>query len=250
MKQSILPAAVIEVVLLACAGAVYPVAIEATEIHEDAKLLASDAESGDLFGRSVALSGGTAVVGAKQNDAGGHNAGAAYVFVRNGTEWSEQVKLTASDAGFGGSFGSAVTALGNTAVVGSPGSRQTAYVFVRSGTDWSEQARLTASDAAANDAFGYSVAFSGGTVVVGAAQDDQQSGSAYVFGPPPVCGDGMLDPDEECDDGNNVDGDGCAADCTLEEIVIPAVTTRGAILLAVMLFVAATGVLIWRRRAM
>jgi cysteine-rich repeat protein len=31
------------------------------------------------------------------------------------------------------------------------------------------------------------------------------------------CGDGNLDPEEECDDGNNIDGDGCTGDCTIEE---------------------------------
>jgi cysteine-rich repeat protein len=33
----------------------------------------------------------------------------------------------------------------------------------------------------------------------------------------PYCGDGILDPGEECDDGNNIDGDGCDANCTVED---------------------------------
>ncbi len=33
----------------------------------------------------------------------------------------------------------------------------------------------------------------------------------------PFCGDGNLDDGEECDDGNNIDGDGCSANCTTEE---------------------------------
>jgi cysteine-rich repeat protein len=66
------------------------------------------------------------------------------------------------------------------------------------------------------------------------------------------CGDGELNgpPDEEeCDDGNNIDGDGCAADCTVDEVAIPAVSQHGAILLALLLLAAATSVLVWRRRA-
>ncbi len=40
-----------------------------------------------------------------------------------------------------------------------------------------------------------------------------------------VCGDGFLDPGEQCDDGNNVSGDGCSAVCTLETGA-PAITAN------------------------
>jgi cysteine-rich repeat protein len=43
------------------------------------------------------------------------------------------------------------------------------------------------------------------------AIDDQE-----LCGPDRICGDGELDPSEECDDGNNVDGDGCDANCVVE----------------------------------
>ena len=49
---------------------------------------------------------------------GGGNAGSAYVFVRSGTTWSEQAKLTASDAADDDSFGYSVAVSGDTAVVG------------------------------------------------------------------------------------------------------------------------------------
>ena len=57
--------------------------------EQEAKLTASDAATEDRFGFSVALSGDTAVVGAIGDD---HEAGSAYVFVRSGTSWTEQVK--------------------------------------------------------------------------------------------------------------------------------------------------------------
>src|SRR5258705_9085832 len=41
-----------------------------------------------------------------------------------------------------------------------------------------------------------------------------------------VCGDGTRDPDEQCDDGNVVDGDGCSAECMIE---VPAGCGDGAI---------------------
>ena len=82
------------------AGSAYVFVRSGTSWSEQAKLTASDAAAGRLFGYSVALSGDTAVVGAITGDdhAGGTDAGSAYVFVRSGTSWSEQAKLTASDA--------------------------------------------------------------------------------------------------------------------------------------------------------
>jgi hypothetical protein len=77
------------------------------------------------------------VVGAVFDDhAGGTNAGSAYVFVRNGTSWSEEAKLTASDAAAIVGFGNSVALWGDTAVVGAPGDDHgdwtdagSAYVF-------------------------------------------------------------------------------------------------------------------------
>jgi hypothetical protein len=156
----------------------------------ETKLTASDGAAFDLFGRSVSVSGDTAVVGAYLDDDGGLNSGSVYVFVRSGGVWTEQAKLTASDAAAGDQFGRPVSVSGDTVVVGvyadddaglNSGS---AYVFVRSGGVWTEQAKLTASDAAAGDQFGYSVSVSVDTAVVGAVADDHAgfySGSTYVF---------------------------------------------------------------------
>ena len=100
-------------------GAAYPVTIDPLIATEQAKLTASDAAANDDFGWSVALSGGTAVVGALNHDtAAGENAGSAYVFVRSGTTWSEQAKLTASDAAAGDYFGWSVSLSGDTLAVG------------------------------------------------------------------------------------------------------------------------------------
>jgi FG-GAP repeat len=171
--------------------ATYPVTIDPT-LAQEAKLTASDAAAGDLFGSNVAINGETAVVGARGDDtAAGTNAGSAYVFVRSGTSWSEQAKLTAGDAAAADDFGISVAIDGDTIVVGADldddaGSFSgSAYVFVRSGTSWSQQAKLTAGDAAAGDQFGFSVGISDETVVVGAVSDDTaagtDAGSAYVF---------------------------------------------------------------------
>lgn len=161
---------------------------------EQAKLTASDANAGDSFGEKVSVSGDTVVVGAERADlAVGSNAGAAYVFVRAGGVWTEQAKLTASDAATIDFFGISVAVSGDTALIGAYQddhaggiSAGSAYVFVRAGGVWTEQAKMTASDAAESDNFGFSVALDGETAVVGAYRDDDagsQSGSAYVFDP-------------------------------------------------------------------
>jgi hypothetical protein len=154
------------------------------------KLVAPDAVGFDQFGYAVAISGDVAVVGAYLDDDAGSGSGSAYVFVRSGTSWSFQQKLTAVGAAAFDQFGYAVAASGETVVVGAfqdddaGSSSGSAFVFVRSGTTWTQQQKLTAKDGASSDFFGISVAISGDTVVVGANGDDDAgslSGSAYVF---------------------------------------------------------------------
>jgi hypothetical protein len=170
-------------------GAIYPVTVDPFFSVVN-KLIASDASSYDGFGHSVGISGDTAVIGSSGNDDNGDGSGSAYVFVRNGTTWNEQQKLTASDGAEGDKFGYPVAISGDTVVIGAAGDDDngdasgSAYVFVRNGTTWSQQQKLIASDGAAIDCFGYSVAVSGDTAVIGAANDDDNgntSGSAYVF---------------------------------------------------------------------
>jgi len=173
-------------------GAQYPIIIDPW--IEQAKISGNDSTGNDWFGWSVAISGDTAVLGALRVDLPGPlvDAGAAYVFVRSGTSWIQQAKLTASDAAAGDWFGHSVAISGNTAVVGAmvanlPGggvvSEGAAYVFVRNGTSWSQQQKLTASDAATGGfGFGNAVSISGDTAVIGAfGPSPKGGGTAYAF---------------------------------------------------------------------
>ena len=182
---------------------------------EMAKLTASDAASNDLFGTSVAISGGTIVVGAyAKND----DTGAAYVYrTSDGWDTHTEMKLTAPDAAAGDQFGISVAIDGTTVVVGASGKESGddctyAYDFWSGEYEWSgddcdhgavyvflttdgratydQVAKLTAADAAAFDRFGCSVAIDGNTIVVGAYHDKIDGGpggyhigqgSAYVF---------------------------------------------------------------------
>ena len=162
-------------------GAAYVFVRSGTAWHQQAELTASDAQEFDNFGNSVAISGSTVVVGAEAK----HDfVGAAYVFVRSGTAWHQQHKLTASD-GKRSSFGNSVAISRSTVVVGAEDKNSNtgaAYVFVRTGKAWSQQARLTAADAAKGSDFGYSVAVCGPAVVVGATHiSSTDTGAAYVF---------------------------------------------------------------------
>ncbi|MBI4700937.1 MAG: FG-GAP repeat protein [Deltaproteobacteria bacterium] len=171
-------------------GARYPVTVDPLVWVEEQKLIAGDGAKFDVFGRSVALGGDRAIVGATGDDDGGPASGSAYVFVRQAGQWVQEAKLTASDAGVSDCFGVSVATDADTAVVGAdeacgfPYGSGLAYVFVRQGAIWTQQAKLAASDPAPGDFFGESVAIDGDTVVVGVPGDEDagpKSGSAYVF---------------------------------------------------------------------
>ena len=95
-----------------------PAPAKALTFNEEQKLLASDGAADDYFGRSVAVDGDTAVIGAYMDDDNGTNFGSAYVFTRNGGTWTQQVKLTASDGAAEDYFGYSVAVNGDTAVIG------------------------------------------------------------------------------------------------------------------------------------
>jgi hypothetical protein len=148
---------------------------------QQARLTATDGAANDHFGWSVAVSGSTAVVGAYGKNS---NTGAAYVFTRSGSTWSQRAKLPATGVAAGDYFGWSVAVSGSTAVVGAPSTSPNtgaAYVFTGSGSTWTQRAKLTATDAAPGDSFGYAVALSGSTAVVGAPYKNSNTGAVYVF---------------------------------------------------------------------
>lgn len=160
--------------------------------NQEAKLTASDGAAWDFFGWPVSISEDTAIVGAYGDDDNGVNSGSAYIFVRDGMTWTQQAKLTASDAATNDQFGISVAISGGKAIVGADrddiGSnvdQGSAYIFVRDGNGvWNQEAKLITSDGAAGDTFGLSVSISEESAIVGARYDDDvgdDSGSAYIF---------------------------------------------------------------------
>lgn len=216
---------------LGSAGAVYMFTRSGTTWTQEAYIKASNTGAGDAFGAAVALDGDTLAVGApgedsnavgidgNQGDNTGSQAGAVYVFTRNGTTWSQEAYVKASntdgrDQDAHDRFGSRLALEGNTLAVGAPGEESNAtgingdesnnlftdagavYVFTRSESTWIQEAYIKASNTDRNDLFGASVALDGNTLAVGAPGEDSfarridgdqndnrvsASGAVYVF---------------------------------------------------------------------
>jgi len=202
------------------AGAVYVFVRTGSTWTQQAYLKASNPDADDYFGISVSVSGDTIVAGAIQeasqatgvngdeSDNSAYRAGAAYVFVRNGTTWSQEAYLKASNAegrpdnsAFGDWFGYSVCLSGDSLVVGAMAEQSNAtgvngdqndnslsgagaaYVFVRDGTTWTQEAYLKAPQSL-SCAFGFAVAMAGDQVVVGARWEswvEIHAGAAHVY---------------------------------------------------------------------
>jgi hypothetical protein len=178
------------------ARAIYPLTIDPVVTQALIQQQKLSVAGTRFFGDSVALSsdGNTALVGAPGPGAGSSLTdppGAAYVFTRSGTSWSQQgPALHAATPMTGDAFGDSVALSGdgNTALIGADGiGIGSAYVFARSGTSWSQQGpALHAATPMTGDAFGHSVALSGdgNTALVGAVGAGAAfslTGAAFVF---------------------------------------------------------------------
>jgi len=151
------------------------------------------------FGTSVAMTTRHAVVGAPQDkntcpDVNPMTAcGGAYVYLRNGPQWSHMATLIPADTYEGQRLGTSVAIDGNTIVVGAENDNQAAgtaggaaYVFEQVGGAWIERARLTATDASSGDRFGAGATVDGEYILVGAKDDgvvsnQDREGSGYVY---------------------------------------------------------------------
>ncbi|MCW1921767.1 FG-GAP repeat protein [Luteolibacter arcticus] len=166
-------------------GSVYVYTRSGSVWTQQAKITAADVAMDDHFGVSVALSGETVLVGAENK---GNGTGAAYVFVRSGTAWSQQQKLTGLATQPHDRFGCAVALDGDVALIGAEShdsgglsNNGSVYFFRRNGTSWSQLSAWNATDPVTDGFFGTAVALKGGKAIVGATGADGYVGSAYVF---------------------------------------------------------------------
>lgn len=188
-------------------------------LSQRAYIKASNADSNDLFGYAVALSGDTLAIGAyledsyargvdrDQGDNSADGSGAVYIFERTDSGWSQTAYIKGSNTRSGDQFGRAIALSGDTLAVGAPFESEpgedgtpadardsgAAYVFRRTAGTWREEARLKAANAGAGDLFGAALAIEGDTLAVGAYLEDgaaagdgtddaaPNSGAVYVF---------------------------------------------------------------------
>jgi hypothetical protein len=154
-------------------GAAYVFVRSGTTWTQQAQLIASDGKTADSFGESVSVSGDTIVVGAQASDDHGPGSGKAYMYVRSGTDWSEQQILSPSDLGPEDIFGVEVDLDGDRALIGAYAddddgvSSGTVYYYTRSGTTWTLQQQVHSPTAEAYRYFGMSVDVFGDRMVVG-----------------------------------------------------------------------------------
>lgn len=183
---------------------------ESDDWYEYRKIVASDRDTNNWFGKSVSINGNYAIVGAQlaDEDEFGENyktwAGAAYIFeLSDDGSWNQVQKIVASDRTKHDHFGSSVSISGNYAIVGAifededPDGGNTlsatgsAYIYERNGSgNWIQVQKIVASDREALDSFGCSASISGNYAIVGAIDNNtdvsgenniDNSGSAYFF---------------------------------------------------------------------
>jgi hypothetical protein len=163
-----------------------------TWTQDGPKLTPNDASGstyiGFAYGIALSADGNTALIGGVSD--GGNNIGAAWVFTRSGTTWTQQgPKLTANDETGQGAFGGSValSSDGSTALIGGFGDNNyagAAWAFTRSGSAWTQQGpKLTANDETGQGSFGSSIAVSadGNTALIGGNGDSGVTGAAWVF---------------------------------------------------------------------
>ncbi|MGO9761077.1 MAG: FG-GAP repeat protein [Solirubrobacteraceae bacterium] len=194
---------------------------------QTAELISEKGQPGERFGKAVAVSGNTIVVGAPDREViTGHNEqGAVYVFVKPASGWAgspkQAAELTAENGEVSEFFGESVAVSGETIVAGAPqrkvGGHEhqgAAYVFTMPKGGWAnmhQTAELTASKGAENDDLGHSVAVSGDTVLAGAPShkvgEHADQGAAYVFVMPASGWAGSLTQTAELTAGNGAAND-------------------------------------------
>lgn len=160
---------------------------------QQAKLEPKDGQSGDYFGASVAVSGGTVMVGAPLADPNlgmGQvtNAGAVYQFKSRGGDWTQQAKVTADGGQAFDHFGTSLAVNDQFLVVGANDVDDytimragEAYLYMYGLDSWELQTRIVPTLSTSDGSFGAAVALNGDKVLIGEPGPLQQGGSTYYF---------------------------------------------------------------------
>ena len=174
------------------AGTVYVFRWENEQWVADGQLFAEGTGAYGQFGRTVAVSNNYVVVAARDGRSQNKPGGVVYVFGRTASGWSQEARLTASDALLAEDFGAALDVFGDRVLIGACKDDENgndagaAYIFEKENGKWFESSKLIASNGTIGDHFGRSVALSGDFLLVGAVNalsdgSQDRTGKVYVF---------------------------------------------------------------------
>lgn len=157
--------------------------------QQGSKLTATGLASGHYFGQGLAISGDGNTILAGTDSTG--NPGAAYVFTRSGTAWSQQGSALSATGNTGfanfAERGVALSSDGNTAIIGGSNDNSSIgafWVFTRSGTTWTQQAGplvSTGATGAAKQGTAASLSGDGNTAIVCGASDNTGIGACWFW---------------------------------------------------------------------
>jgi hypothetical protein len=196
-------------------GSAYVFRFDGVAWVQEAKLTSNHAANGDRLGESIAIDGDVIAIGAPGYDHFATDTGTVYVFKRIAGQWLFQLRLTATDANAGDSFGTSVAVDGNLIAVGAPRDNQGAsdtgaiYLFAFDGTTWTQQLKLVASDAAANAQLGANVALQTPILLAGSPGASAGDGKGYLFA---LYGTSWIEHSQFADGASLANGRGVALD--------------------------------------
>ena len=193
-------------------GAAYIFVRQGDTWTQQAYLKANNTDDSDEYGTAVAIDGNTAIIGAiseasdgsSPDDNSADGAGAAYIYVREGANWTQQAYLKSPNTFEGDQFGESVAVAGDVAAVGAPYGEPIGvdpsskddggevHLFRFNGATWQHEKHLESANIDAADSFGWSIAMDDDTVIIGASEEDSngsspddnsfnRAGAAYVF---------------------------------------------------------------------
>ncbi|MBN1155472.1 T9SS type A sorting domain-containing protein [candidate division KSB1 bacterium] len=202
-------------------GKTYIFRFNGAEWYQDTVLVSHNEAGGDAFGFSVSIWDDYVLIGAPASDS---FKGSAYLYLYDGSHYTEQSVLTASDAKENALLGFSVSIHGDYVLIGAPvldeSDQGATYLFKNSGSSWIEEAKLTASDGSEDNRYGASVSLDENYAIIGAMNDNNGQGAAYVYAVNEINWN-----DEKklvASDGTEYDNFGCCVSCAGYDIVIGA----------------------------